>query len=480
MIKLINNSLWLKGVKTKAGKKITKDIETDILIIGGGITGLSTAYFLKDKKVTLIDKGKIGLGSTSFSTGKLTYLQDSLLKGSKQKEDLYINAQKEAMELIKNIIIENGIQCNYESNSSYLYATNEKEKRKILKIEEILKRCGIAYKVKDNDNLYNSIYSIKVDDTAVINPAKYILALKDLLENKIDIYENSFAHDFEYKDEHFFVKVNEDFTIKTKTLVVATHYPFLISLGLIPFKTHIEKSYIVATPIDKNKKFNAISEGGDYSIRYYSDPEDYFVFCSCSNKISKSMDNEKIVKSIAWELKSRYNKKVKYVWSNCDIMSPDLIPLAGALDKNIYIATGYSTWGLTNGTISAKIISDKILNIDNKYTELYNPNRMSNFVNILNNNFQNGKSFIISKILKNYSFYKGIVEVYTENGKRYGKYTDEEGRAHIVYNTCPHMKCNLIFNTISKTWDCPCHASRFDIDGNIIRGPANYSIKVDK
>lgn len=477
---MINNSLWLKGIKTKAVKKITKDIETDILIIGGGITGLSTAYFLKDKRVVLIDKGKIGFGATAFSTGKLTYLQDGLIKGSKEKEDLYINAQKDAMELIKNIIIENGIQCNYESNSSYLYATNEKEKRKILKIEKILKRNNISYKVKDNDNLYNPIYSIKVDDTAVINPVKYILGLKELLEKKIEIYENSFAHDFEYKDETFFVKVNENFMIKAKTLVVATHYPFLVSLGLVPFKTHIEKSYIMATPIDKNKKFNAISEGGDFSIRYYSDPEDYMVFCSCSNKISKSIDNEKIVKNIAWELKSRYNKKAKYVWSNCDVMSPDLIPLSGALNKNIYIATGYSTWGLTNGVMSAKVISDNILNITNKYTELFNPNRMSNFVNILGNNLLNAKSFIISKILKSYSFYKGNVSVYTSGGKRYGKYVDEEGKAHIVYNTCPHMKCNLVFNTVSKTWDCPCHASRFDIDGNIIRGPANYSIKVDK
>lgn len=476
---MINNSLWLKGIKTKASKKVTKDIETDILIIGGGITGLSTAYFLKDKKVTLIDKGKIGYGKTSFSTGKLTYLQDSLLKGSKEKENLYISSQIEAIEIIKNIIIENGIKCNYESNSSFLYATNNKEKKKILKIEKILNRCNIPYKVKDNNNLYNPIYSIKVDDTAVINPAKYILGLKEVLNNKIDIYENSFAHDFDYKDNRFIVHVNDNY-ITAKILVVATHYPFLVSLGLVPFKTYIEKSYLVATKTDKNKKFNAITQGGDYSIRYYSDPEEYMIFCSCSNKLSKNMDNEKIVKNISWEVKSRYNSKVKYIWSNTDVMSPDLIPLSGPLDKNIYIATGYSTWGLTNGTLSAKVISDHILNVENKYTKLLDPNRMSNKVNIILNNFQNAKSFIISKIVKNYSFYRDNVEVYTENGIRYGKYIDENNEEHIVYNKCPHMKCNLIFNSVSKTWDCPCHSSRFDIDGNIICGPANYSIKVEK
>ena len=104
-MKLINNSIWLKGMKTKANKKVTKDLETDILIIGGGITGLSTAYFLQDKKVILIDKGKIGYGKTSYSTGKLTYLQDSLLKDSKEKENLYLSSQIEAIKLIKDIII---------------------------------------------------------------------------------------------------------------------------------------------------------------------------------------------------------------------------------------------------------------------------------------------------------------------------------------------------------------------------------------
>lgn len=479
-MKLINNSIWLKGMKTKANKKVTKDLETDILIIGGGITGLSTAYFLQDKKVILIDKGKIGYGKTSYSTGKLTYLQDSLLKDSKEKENLYLSSQIEAIKLIKDIIIENSIKCNYESNSSFLYATNKKEKRNILKIENILKRNMISYKVKNNNNLYNPIYSIKVDDTAVINPARYILGLKEVLTEKIEIYENSIAKDFEYKDNQFLVKVNNNI-IKAKILIVATHYPFLVSLGLIPFKTHIEKSYLLATKVDKNKKFNAISEKGNYSIRFYSDNEDdYMIYCSCSNKLSKNIDNEKIVSNISWELKSRFNKKPQYIWSNTDIMSSDLIPLAGKLDKNLYIATGYCTWGLTNGTISAKVISDEIRNVQNKYTKLLDPSRMSNIVNLVVNNLQTAKTYVLSKVIKNYSFYRDNVEVYTENGIRYGKYIDENKNEHIVYNKCPHMKCNLIFNSISKTWDCPCHSSRFDIDGNIICGPSCYSIKVEK
>lgn len=478
--KMVNNSIWLKGVKTKVNKKVSKDFDTDILIIGGGITGLTTAYFLMDKerKITIIDKGKIGYGATSYSTGKITYLQDSLIKGDIEKENLYLSSQIDAANIIKNIIIENNIKCNYESNSSYLYATNKKELKNIKKIEKILKRNNIEYKVKNNDLLYNSIYAIKVDDTATINPAKYVLGLKELLSNKINIYENSMAEDIDYRDSKFIIKVNDKY-IKCNTLVVATHYPFLVSLGLIPFRTHVEKSYLAAFNVEKNKKLNAIAQSGNNSIRYYSDNKEYMIYCSCSDKLGKNIDNDQKISDLAWEINSKYNKKIKYVWNNCDVMSTDFIPLSGKLDNNLYIATGYSTWGLTNGTLSAKVISDGILNVTNKYTELLNPNRMSNIVNLIVNNFSVGKTYILSKLIKNYSFYNNV-SVYTENGIRYGKYIDDKNIEHMVYNKCPHMKCNLIFNNVDKTWDCPCHSSRFDIDGNVIHGPSHYSIKVEK
>lgn len=476
---MINNSIWLKGLKTTAQKKIIENLETDILIIGAGITGLTTAYFLQDKKVVLIDKNKIGYGATSYSTGKITYLQDSLIKDSKEKEDLYLTSQIKALNLIKNIIINNNIKCNYESNSSILYATKENEIKKIKKIEKILKRNNIPYKYKNSESLYNSIYAIRVDNTAVINPAKYLLELKRILKEKIDIYENSIATDFEYIDNKFIVKVNNK-TITAKILIVTTHYPFLVSLGLIPFKSYIEKSYLASIEIDKNKKLNAIAKNGNYSIRYYSDQKEHLIYCSCGKKLSHNINDNNVVKNITWELKSKYNKKIKYIWSNTDIMSNDLIPFAGKIENNLYIATGYSTWGLTNGTISAKIISDIILKKENKYQELFNPKRFGNFLNLITNNLSTAKTYILSKLIKNYSFYEDNVIVYTKDGIRYGKYIDQNNNEHIVYNKCPHMKCNLIFNNVSKTWDCPCHSSRFDIDGNIIHGPAHYSIKVEK
>ena len=136
--------------KSSSGKELKEDIETNILIIGAGITGLTTAYFLKDKDVTIIDKGKIGYGKTAFSTGKVTYLQDLLLKGNKGNEDCYLLSQIEASNIIKKIILSNNIKCNYESNFSYLFAENENDVKKIKKIEKILNRNDIKFKVKED------------------------------------------------------------------------------------------------------------------------------------------------------------------------------------------------------------------------------------------------------------------------------------------------------------------------------------------
>ncbi len=473
----MNKSIWLKDASFSTSNELNQDLTSDILIIGGGITGLSCSYFLEDKDIILVDKGIIGFGVSSYSTGKLTYLQDSLVKGSVKKEDIYLKSQIEALTIIKDIINKEKINCNLESNSSFLFATNEKEIKGVKKIENILKRNNVSYEVVKNNDIPNNIYSIEVKDTAVFNPYKYLTGLKEKVKDKIKIYENSLASDISFKDGYYYTNVN-NYVIKSKIVIVATHYPFLVSLGLIPFKTSVEKSYLLASLIDKNKMFNAISLSGDYSVRYYTDDDNYEIYCSHSKSISKMIDSKSEEDTFYSEYQAKYKKKPIYKWSNIDVISPDFIPFSGKIDDNLYIATGYSTWGFLNGTISAKIISDSILNKENEYTDVFSPTRMSNFFKYAANSLSNGKSLILSKLVKNQPFYNDDVQVFKKDGIWYGKYTDSSGKSHIVYNKCPHMKCSLIFNYTDKTWDCPCHSSKFDIDGNLVHGPSATDIKV--
>ena len=167
-------------------------------------------------------------------------------------------------------------------------------------------------------------------------------------------------------------------------------------------------------------------------------------------------------------------------------MTPDYLPYIGNVYKNdnsLLIATGFNKWGMTNGTIAGKILSDIVLDKDNKYIELFSLHRKitkDKVKNLIVYNYLNAKTYILTKIKKEYTFYHENIEIKTVEGKKIGIYTDKKNTKHMVYITCPHLKCNLIFNSIDKTWDCPCHGSRFDIDGNILFGPSVYDIKVNK
>ena len=138
---------------------------------------------------------------------------------------------------------------------------------------------------------------------------------------------------------------------------------------------------------------------------------------------------------------------------------------------------------MTHGVLSGKILSDIILNRDNEYIKLFNPKRkitIKRTMNFFVDTFNTGKIFISTKINKNKSFYNKNVRFENIDGKSYGIYIDEKQNKHVVRNLCPHMKCSLVFNYMDKTWDCPCHGSRYDIDGNVIKGPSSFDIKVRK
>ena len=485
-----NKSLWQLYMRKNYTEKLNKDIETDILIIGGGITGITTAYFLKDSNlnITLIEKDHVGSGATAYTTGKLTYMQDLIYHNMNEDTAIkYLNSQKEAIKIVKDIINKHNIDCNLESTSSYVF-TDEYSKINNFKQEEnTYDKLYIKYKKGSKIPIrFPSIYSLKTNGSYVFHPLKYLYSLKKILLNSnINIYENTNAIDVDNYDDYYIVRT-DNYKIKTKYVVVATQYPFFIIPYFTPFKTCVEKSYIVSGLVDKNKKFQAISNlKPNHSIRYYSNKnKNYILYSSGSHKITNHVCEEENYKAQINKFKKELNSDIKYYFLNQDVMTSDGMPLIGRINNsNLLIATGYNKWGMTNGTIAGKIISDIILNKENEYIELFKVNRkidMKKLFKLTMYNYSNTKRYIISKVKTSYSFYNENVKVVIKDGIKYGVYTDKTGKEYVVKNVCPHMKCNLIFNNIDKTWDCPCHGSRFDKEGNVLFGPSVYNIKLDK
>ena len=468
-----NTSIWDKYHENFNSNQLPSNAITDILIIGAGITGLTTAYFLKDikQKIIIIDKGKIANGVTIKTTAKISYLQQDIygkltkMHGA-NKARLYYNSQKDAINILIKIIKDNNIDCDLEKNKAILFTDNKKNLDKLEKEKTILSSYGANPKDYQNNKIK---HAFSVNDTYVFNPIKYLNELIKILSKNIHIYENIMATKIIRQDNNYLVKT-ETGEIKTKKIILACHYPFFIIPYCFPLKTYVEREYVCANKIDNSKKETYINiDKKLYSVRFYND---YLIYGSNDHRLTSKINYASNYQKSKEYFIKHFRKTPTYIWMNQDIVSNDKIPIIGKVKDNIYISTAYSAWGMTNATIGAKVISDLIQNKDNKYTVLFNPKR----INI---------PLIINSFIGLFNYFKVYIEaLYHKNNPRYvkikgivyGIYIDKLGKEHKVKLICPHMKCPLVFNKEEKTWDCPCHGSRFDVDGNIIETPATKKL----
>lgn len=489
-----NKSIWINNsVKNTKMSKLNKNLKCDILIIGGGIAGLSTAYNLKDsdKSVVLIEKNVCGLGATSKNTGKLTWMQDLIYSRLEKNYNsdvakLYLDSQIKAISMIRRIVKENKIDCHLTKTKSYVFSYNDSDYSDFGSEIEFYKNNGIKYKLLDKLPIdYPCKYAIETDNSYVFNTYEYLVGLKNIIKDKVKIYEDTRCISVDKDNEYYIVKVIDGYEIRCKYVVVASHYPMFIVPFFTPFKTKVSRFFIGVSKCLKKDDIQIISHGKhSISMRYYNDDKDnYLLYGRRNHSITTNLDIRDDYNELNREYMKYFGMEVEYFYNTHDLMTYDGLPFIGMVDKNLFICTGFNKWGNTNGSIAGIVISDLINNADNKYIGLFNPKRGLSFDKIKNlilNNIEVGSRYILNKIYTYKNYYGNDVRIEYINGKKCGVYIDDNNNSHIVSNICPHMKCNLVFNYIDKTWDCPCHASRFDMDGNVIYGPSVYDIRVDK
>lgn len=468
-------SIWLDGDKPHECKMLDKDIDVDVLIIGGGMAGLATLYHLKDSnlKTVLVERNICGYGVTARSTAKITYLQEKIYHNirkyvSYEVASQYLKSQVYAMKLVKRIVDKEKIDCNLQKVKSYIFT--EKENSKILEDErEFLKENGIKNTIREDFKLNNRIVqALEVDDTYVFHPLKYINHLKGMFLDKI--YEKTSIIKIEKENDYYLCRTREH-VIKANKVVVATHYPFFLWEYMLPLKSHIETSYIGCKRTTEFRGISAINiDKPSISFRYHRDKSNYFIYLYNSYMSC----NVKNIEENFLEVMKKDN--FDYIWSNKDIITNDYRPFIGRIQDNLLIATGFNTWGMTNGNLAGEILSDIIKGKKNNFEELADPRRACNFSKVLRfpvDSFCSVKAYLKStrRNVNNKKVRKMVI-----NGENALLYVDKLGVTHIVKNKCPHMKCGLVLNEAEETWDCLCHGSRFSLDGKVIEGPANFDI----
>lgn len=495
------DSLWIDSIKNyDRFKKLDKDLETDVCIIGGGIFGITCGYYLTKLgyKVVILEKDLICQKATGHTTAKITsqhgLFYDYLISsyGKKFAKD-YLDANEEAILNIKNIINQEKIKCDFEFQNSYVYTTKKEEVKSIKKEIKAVESLGYNCEFVTKTGLpFEILGSICFKNQAQFNPLKYLSSLCDCICNRNgEIYTNTIVNDVRFSDNLYVTYTNNNI-VKSKYVVVATHYPFLNFPGFYFTKMYQSTSYIIA--IDAKKTlFNGMYINPKSPIFSYRTAKymgkDLLLIGGGDHKTGESVSYKDTYGYLEDEAKKFYpDCDVLYKWNTRDCITLDKIPYIGQYSNNlpnIFVGTGFNKWGMTSSNVAANIIVDKICGKENKYSYAFNSTRLKPIKNIgevKNMVIQSSNSLLLNKLKTvNLTFEKiennsgGIIEI---NNEKIGIYKDSSGNIYAVKPVCTHLGCLLSWNDIDKTWDCPCHGSRFDFMGKNIYEPAFKNLEI--
>lgn len=491
--------IWRDSVNIPRFSNLVEDIEVDVAVVGGGITGITTAYLLSKEgfKVAIVEAGELLNGTTGHTTAKITaqhgLIYDELIQNiGKEQAKLYYEASMDAIQFIKNTIEENAIDCDFSEEDAYIYTNSENYINQLKAEENAYKELGIEGAIVSQLPIdYPVKAALMMKNQAQFNPLKYLLPLIEYIQKAGGlIFENTTATDVDYGEKPIVI-TREGLKISCKFVCACTHFPFYDGLGFYPTRMYAERSYLIAIKPEKE------ITGGMYinaeqptrSLRLMNfNGEKILLIGGENHKTGQGIPT--IFHYEALEEFARENFGIKeflYRWSAQDLTTLDKVPYIGRITNNhnnVLVATGFRKWGMTNSTVSALLLRDIITEKENRYEEVFSPSRFNadpSIKEFISTNIDVAKHLLEGKLeypLRDVNDLKNdegsVVHV---SGKRAGAYKDAEGKLYIVDTTCSHLGCEVEWNSGDRTWDCPCHGSRFSIVGDVIEGPAETPLE---
>jgi glycine/D-amino acid oxidase-like deaminating enzyme/nitrite reductase/ring-hydroxylating ferredoxin subunit len=484
-----NTSLWIDTAPTTDYPPLEPGRHFDVAVLGGGIAGLTTAYLLQrdGANVAVLEAGRVGAGVTGYTTAKVTSLHGTVYSSVESKfgadgARVYGEANEAAKEWMAALVEELGIDCDWRRKPAYTYAEDASDRGDVEREVKAAQRAGLpASYTEETDLPWPVEAAVRFDDQAEFHPRKYLLPIAERL-----------AHVFE-QTRATAVSAGSPNRIETDRgeltadhVVVATHFPFLDRAGFFA-RMHPERSYGLGIYVngDAPQGMYLSTESPAHTVRSHPTARGEMVIAGGeSHKTGQGGDTaERVQRLEAWA-RARFDvRSIEYRWSTQDNMPVDGVPFVGRMlpfQEGIWVATGFLKWGLTNGTAAALILADLIAGRENPWAGLFDATRIKPLASaseFVKENVNVGTHFVGDHLsppdVRSFDEVpKGEGRLVRQGVKKVAAYRDDDGTLHAVSSVCTHLFCQVKWNSAERSWDCPCHGSRYGVDGRVLQGPA--------
>lgn len=498
-----HQSFWIASTLESQYPPLTQDVSVDVAIVGAGLAGITAAMLLKKagKTVAVLEADRVAKGASGHTTAKLTSLHQlkyaSLIDAvGRDKAKLYAESNQAAIEQVAALVQEEHIDCDFERKDAYTFATAAETLQQVEAEAQAAHELGLPASFVTETSLPFPIEgAVKFNNQAQFHPRKYILCLADKIHGDGSyVFEQSRVCTVK-GESPCRVQTAQGATVTAKDVIVTTNLPIL-DQGLYFAKTFPKRSYLIGARIDgaiaPEGMFIGTGEGYR-SIRTtpMDDGGTLLLIGGEGHKVGEADDTEARFERLAAYAQEHFGvETVDYYWSSQDVVSFDQIPYIGRLtplNQHTYVATGFSLWGMSNSTVSAMILTDLILGRQNPWADLYESTRPSPFVSkeSIKNNLDVGTRWVGDRIKGLFNSADqtkpGEAQIVQSGGKKIAAYRDPAtGDLHQVSAVCSHLGCIVDWNAAEKSWDCPCHGARFDVNGKVLHGPAVSDLEIEQ
>jgi glycine/D-amino acid oxidase-like deaminating enzyme/nitrite reductase/ring-hydroxylating ferredoxin subunit len=486
-------SVWIATTPDTDYPQLSADVEVDVAVVGAGITGVTAAVVLKraGKRVALLDSKRIVRGATGYTTAKVTsghgvvYTQLADAFGEDGAR-VYAESNQAAIERIAEL----GTDCDFERKDNYVIAEQAGERRKLEQEAQTMRKLGLpAELVTETPLPFEVAGAIKLANQAQFHPRKYLLGLAESIRGEgSHVFENTRAR---FVNERDACVETDQGNVRATDVILATHLPFM-DRGLFFAKAHPHRSYAVAAPIDPAQAPDGMFINAGLptrSVRTIRDGDRLLIQVGGQgHKPGLPGEDE----SERYDVLERFLREhwpaagpVEYRWSTQDYMSVDRVPFVGRLNRrseHVFVATGFSKWGMTGGTVAAEILADTVLGRENPWASLYDSKRRAPAPKLVRENAPAGLLFFKQRFVRGEQrspdeLAPGEGAILRVGGLKRAVYRDDSGAVHVLSPVCRHLWCYVEWNEAERTWDCPCHGSRYTGEGRLLQGPSVQDLR---